>query len=74
MAKLARENQLDDKAMQEIRSELTAVSRSEEVLEFESSLEEIAKLLENGNRTEFQSRISAMIYQWKEDYRKISRV
>ena len=72
--KLARENQLDDKAMQEIRSELTAVSRSEEVLEFESSLEEIAKLLENGNRTEFQSRISAMIYQWKEDYRKISRV
>lgn len=72
--KLARENQLDDKAMQEIRSELTATSRSEEVLEFESSLEEIAKLLENGNRTEFQSKISAMIYKWKEDYRKISRV
>ncbi len=72
--KAARENQLDDAAMQAIRSELTSVSRSEEVLEFEKKLEKIAELPETGKRTRFQDEISAIIFKWKEDYRKISRV
>lgn len=72
--KLARENQLDDRAMQEIRSELTSISRSEEVLEFESRLEKTAELLEDGKRAQFQNEINSMILKWKEDYRKISRV
>ncbi len=72
--KLARENGLDDAAMQAVRSELSGISRNEEILEFENKLDEIAGLLEDGKRTQFQNEISAIIFKWKEDYRKISRV
>lgn len=72
--KAARTYQMEDADMQAVRDELTAISRGEVVKEFEDELEEIAKLLNENKRSEFQSRIAAIIFQWKEDYRKISRV
>ena len=66
----ARENHLDDTAMQAIRNELTMLSRSEENIRFEEKLESIAGLKENGNNTQYQLAIREIIINWKEDYRR----
>lgn len=72
--KASRTYQLDEADVQMIRDELTVISRGENIKIFEEKLDEIAKLLDENKRSKFQSEISSIIYQWKEDYRKISRI
>lgn len=70
----ALEHGLDDTKMQEIRNELTLASRDEGTVAFEERLEEIANLPDAGLHGKKQQAITELIYGWKEDYRRISRV
>ncbi len=72
--RVARENGMDETAMQAIRAELSEVSRGEDTIAFEEQLEIIARLLDSGNRTEYQKAINDIILMWKEKYRRICRV
>lgn len=70
----AREHGMDETAMQALRNELSMESRGEETVAFEEQLEVIARLLDTGNRIQYQKAIDDIILRWKEDYRRICRV
>lgn len=72
--RVAREHQMDESAIQAIRSELSTVSRNEETLAFEEQLEVITRLLDSGNRVQYQNAINEIILMWKDNYRRICRV
>lgn len=73
-AKLASENGLSDEEITHIKNELSVTSRGEETKEFESKLETLAELNSNGQKNEYQKAVSNIIFNWKEEYRRICRV
>ncbi len=64
------ENRMDDAKTQEIRDELSGLSRGEENIQFEEQLEKIAEMKEAGNSAKYQLAIQEIIINWKEDYRR----
>ena len=70
----AREHGMDESAMQALRDELTAAGQCEEIRRFEEPLEELAQLSADGRRQRYVREIRKIISQWKESYRRISRV
>lgn len=72
--RVAMEYGLDDNEMQELRNELTMVSRSQRMQEFEAGLEEIARLPEQGEKEKYKQEIQAIIQSWKDGYRRLCRV
>lgn len=72
--RVAMEYGLDDNEMQQLRNELTMVSRSERMQEFETGLEEIARLPEQGEKEKYKQEIQAIIQNWKDGYRRLCRV
>ncbi len=72
--KKAVENHLDDMEIQEIKNELSVASRGEHTEAFEEHLEEIALQNESGDRIWAKEQLSEIIFKWKEDYRRSSRV
>ena len=72
--KKAMENQMDEMGMQEIRNELSLISRNETTVAFEEKIEEIARQNEAGQRAEAKKAVSDIIFRWKEEYRKSCRM
>ena len=64
---------LDDVGLCEIRNELSIASRSEEIVAFEEKLQELADL-QMENKSEYRQAVVQIIYDWKENYRKISKI
>ena len=69
----ARENLISDMEIQEIKNELSIASRNEKTVEFEEKLEAIA-LLADRDKNRYKEEISKLIFEWKEQYRRINRV
>ena len=59
--------------IQEIKNELSIASRNEKTVEFEEKLEAIA-LLADRDKNRYKEEISKLIFEWKEQYRRINRV
>lgn len=72
--RVAMENDMADIEMQELRNELTIASRDDRTIAFENRLEEIASMTREEDKEVKRAEISRMILEWKEDYRRISRV
>lgn len=66
--------ELDENLVAEIRQEISAVGESEELKKFESHLEAIAALNRPNHRAEYHKAISDIIFNWKEEYRRICRI
>jgi tetratricopeptide (TPR) repeat protein len=73
-AKLAQATGLSEDQIQAMKQELSVVSRCEATKEFENKLEAIAIMNTHGNKEEFQKAVSNVIFNWKEEYRRICRV
>lgn len=70
----ALEYHIDDMGMQEIRNELSIASKGEQIEQFEEHLESLAKECEGDAKMQAKNEIQNIIFQWKEEYRKICRV
>lgn len=67
------QNNIDDMGMLEIKNELSIASRNEATIKFEEDLEAIAMLADR-DKALYNKKISEMIFDWKENYRRICRV
>lgn len=72
--KVSEEHHLNEEQISEIKMEISVASRSEKVQKFENELENISQLLSSYNKNQYQKEISNIIYNWKEEYRKICRM
>lgn len=70
----AMENHLDDMEILEIKNELSVASRGEHKEAFEEHLEEIARQNESGDKAWAKEQLGEIIFKWKEEYRRSSRV
>ena len=64
---------LDDVGLCEIRNELSIASRAEEIVAFEEKLQELEQL-QKENKSEYRQAVIQIIFDWKENYRKISKI
>lgn len=64
---------VDDMGICEIRNELSIASRGEEIIEFENRLQELDKIRED-NKYEYRKAVVQIILEWKEKYRKLSKI
>ncbi len=70
----ALEYQLGDATIEEIKKELNAFSRCEEILEFEAELSGYADEINRGDRDRFSKDLDKMLSNWKDEYRRICRM
>ena len=70
----AKANGLSEEEITRLKNELSIASRSEATKKFEEKLEAIAMMNENGQKSEYQKAISNIIFNWKEEYRRICRI
>ena len=71
---VATANGLDEEEITRIKNELSIASRSDETKEFENKLEAIAMMNVSGQKADYQKAISNIIFNWKEEYRRICRI
>ncbi len=64
----------DDSLIQAIKEEIAEASHGEATLTFENKLEAIAMLNTSEKRAQYQKAISSIIFNWKEEYRRICRI
>ena len=72
--RMAQEAGLSEEKVADIKSELSLASRSEETIAFENKLEAIAMMNNSVEKTKYQAKINNIIFNWKEEYRKICRI
>lgn len=70
---ISKEFHVDDVGICEIRNELSIASRAEEIVAFEESLQGLSKLREE-NKTSYRQAIMQIILNWKDNYRRISKI
>ena len=73
-AETAQKYQVSDEVIQGIRNEISIASRSPETEEFSNKLEAIAMMNTSGRKSQYQKAISGIIFNWKEEYRRICRI
>ena len=71
---MAKANGLSEEETARIKNELSMASRSDATKEFEDKLEAIAIMKESGQKNEYHKAISNIIFNWKEEYRRICRI
>ena len=71
---VAKSNGLSEEEITRIKNELSVASRSDATKEFEDKLEAIAIMKESGQKNEYYKAISNIIFNWKEEYRRICRI
>ena len=69
-----RKYQVSDEVLQGIRNEMRIASKSAELEEFNNKLEAIAMMNTSGQKSQYQKAISNLIFEWKEEYRRIFRI
>lgn len=72
--RVAEKYQLTAEKVNEIKQELSECSRCEETIAFESKLEEIARMNNSDEKAKYNQALSNIIFNWKEEYRKICRI
>lgn len=70
----AQKYQVGDDVLQSIRNEISIASRSPEMEEFSNKLEAIAMMNTTGQKSQYHKAISNIIFNWKEEYRRICRI
>ena len=65
---------VSDEVLQGIRNEMSLVSKSAEAEAFTNKLEAIAMMNTSGQKSQYQKAISNIIFNWKEEYRRICRI
>lgn len=70
----AQKYQLPEAILQEIKDEIALAGCSDAVTNFENKLETIAIMNTPAQRAEYHKAISNIIFNWKEEYRRICRI
>ena len=63
-----------EEVVQSIKNEISLASRSVEAEEFSNKLEAIAMMNVGSQKSQYQKAIADIIYNWKEEYRRICRI
>lgn len=66
--------QVDEEQLTQIQKELTSFASGQENDKFQEKLKEIAELNVTGEKQAYQEEVRKLIYLWKEEYRRISRI
>lgn len=72
--KVAQDKQLDEMAIQSVRNEWALRGQTPQEEEFRSKIEKVMSGDSQEYRSYYKQQISDMIFDWKEDYRRISSV
>ena len=70
----AKANGLSEEQVEAIKLELSILSRCDATKEFENKLEAIAMMNSHGRKGEYQRAVTNVIFNWKEEYRRICRI
>lgn len=70
----AREYHLDDAAIEALKKEVSLTYKGEEKAAFQEQLDRLDTLSREGKKKEYKQEVSEIIFSWKEEYRRISRV
>lgn len=73
-AMAAEKYHVDAEVLQEICKEISQASQSAETEDFSNKLEAIAMMNTSGQRNQYHKAISNIIFNWKEEYRRICRI
>lgn len=71
---IAAEYQVDEEQLMQIQKELSDFACGQDSEEFQEKLKELDKLNVTGDKQIYQEEIHKLIYMWKEEYRRISRI
>lgn len=72
--RMVQKYQVTELLCQEISNELLMVSDNDSTMGFENRLDKIAVMNIPGKRAEYHKAISEIIFNWKEEYRRICRI
>lgn len=70
----AQKYQMPEAVLQEIKEEIALASHNDTITSFENKLEAIAIMNTPAQRAEYHKAISNIIFNWKEEYRRICRI
>ena len=65
---------VEEALLEEVKKEITVEQHSELVKKFEDRLEEVAVMNNPSQRADYHKAIGEIIFNWKEEYRKICRI
>ncbi len=65
---------VSDELLQSVENEIAMAKDSEEMEHFECKMNEIAQMNITGTKKAYQNKVSDIIFQWKEEYRRICRI
>lgn len=74
MEETAQKYAVEEVLLEEVQKEITKEQNCEAVKKFENKLEEIAVMNNSSQRAEYHKAIGEIIFNWKEEYRRICRV
>lgn len=66
--------QLSEETLADIRKEITLAGQSEAYEQFKNKLEAIEMMSTSSQRSQYHKAISEIIFNWKEEYRRICRI
>lgn len=66
--------QIRDDILQGIQREMQRAVKGSALEQFEKKIESLSNMREKGQKQEYQKSLSTMIFQWKEEYRRICRI
>ena len=63
---------IPEDVVESIKEEVTALSRQEEILEFDGQIDEL--LLQREHRDKFDEKAAEMLGKWKQEYNRLCRI
>lgn len=66
--------QVPSKLVELLEKQITEVTESAKMAEFEKTIEELSQMSVSEKKGEYQKKLSQMMFQWKEEYRRICRI
>ena len=66
--------QIQENVLQGIQRELSRAVKGKSIENFEKKIASLSTMRENGQKQEYQKALSTIIFEWKEEYRRICRI
>ena len=71
---IVKKYQVPEELLRGLENEILMVTENEKLEEFRKKIDALSVMAQNGKKSEYQKQISKMIFQWKEEYRRICRI
>lgn len=71
---IAKKYQVTEDLLQGLENEILMTTKNKKLEEFQKKIDDFSVMVQNGKKSEYQKQLSKMIFQWKEEYRRICRI